>query len=89
MTEWFNLSGNATRATNRGALPETCGDAAYVVDPLDVEAIAEGLRVLAHDHALREDLIERGRARAQRYSVDACGVAAWHALRQVGDVVPA
>lgn len=46
-----------------GALPETCGDAAVLVDPLDVEAIAAGI-----DEALtrREDLIRSGRARAEQ-----------------------
>lgn len=48
-------------AATTGALPETCGAAAVLVDPLDVESIAAGL-----DEALnrRDELIVAGRARA-------------------------
>lgn len=47
-------------AAAAGALPETCGDAAVLVDPFQVRSIAEGI-----DRALeeRDALIERGRAR--------------------------
>jgi glycosyltransferase involved in cell wall biosynthesis len=48
-------------AASTGALPETCGDAAVMVDPLDVESIAAGI-----DEAIRrrDELIRAGRARA-------------------------
>ncbi|MGI9188020.1 MAG: glycosyltransferase family 4 protein [Gaiellales bacterium] len=48
-------------AANAGALPETCGDAAVMVDPLDVESIAAGI-----DEAIARsaELIRVGRARA-------------------------
>jgi glycosyltransferase involved in cell wall biosynthesis len=48
------------------SLPEVAGDAALLVDPLDVEAIAQGLGRLLHDAALRHMLIERGLARASQ-----------------------
>jgi glycosyltransferase involved in cell wall biosynthesis len=44
------------------------GDAALVVDPCDVEAIAAGLLRLAGDHDLRAELSERGRARAAAHT---------------------
>ncbi len=47
-------------AANRAALPEVCGDAALLVDPEDVEAIAVGLNRLMGDEALAEQLIARG-----------------------------
>ncbi|MGH9278423.1 MAG: glycosyltransferase family 4 protein [Acidimicrobiales bacterium] len=40
------------------------GAAAYVVDPLDADAIATGLARLATDEALRSDLVAAGHARA-------------------------
>ncbi len=48
-------------AARAGALPETCGDAAILVDPFDVHSIATGI-----DEALmrRDELIAAGRARA-------------------------
>ena len=56
-----------------GSLPELAGDAALVVDPADVEAIAAGLDRLLSDHALRVELSGRGRARAAGFTWKAAG----------------
>ncbi|MEI6689282.1 MAG: glycosyltransferase family 1 protein [Thermoleophilia bacterium] len=50
-------------AARAGALPETCGEAAVLVDPLNVESIAAGI-----DEAIdrRDQLILAGRARAEQ-----------------------
>jgi len=53
------------------ALPEVAGDAAILVDPYQVDAIAYGLEKLANDQALRERLIAAGKERAQNFSWDA------------------
>jgi glycosyltransferase involved in cell wall biosynthesis len=54
-------------ASNAGAIPEVAGDAAVLFDPLDVDAIAAAmLEVDGH----REELRERGLARAARYTWD-------------------
>jgi glycosyltransferase involved in cell wall biosynthesis len=50
--------------SNVSSLPETCGDAARYVDPLDLEAIARGVLDVLEDAALRADLIGRGLRRA-------------------------
>ncbi|MFQ5410134.1 MAG: glycosyltransferase family 1 protein, partial [Anaerolineales bacterium] len=42
-------------------------DAALLVDPYDVDAIAAGLARLVSDTALRADLTRRGVARAARF----------------------
>jgi glycosyltransferase involved in cell wall biosynthesis len=55
-------------AANRAALPEVCGDAALLVDPGDVEAMAVALEQLMSDDGLRERLIGRGLDRAARFS---------------------
>ena len=55
-------------AARAAALPETCGDAAWYVDPLSIQSIAVGLRCLAEDDQLRRSLIERGRMRAKRFT---------------------
>jgi glycosyltransferase involved in cell wall biosynthesis len=47
---------------------EVVGDDAVRLPPSSVEAWAEGLLRVASDRALREDLTDRGRARAARYS---------------------
>jgi glycosyltransferase involved in cell wall biosynthesis len=54
--------------SNTSSLPEVVGDAALLVDPLDVAAIADGLRRLADDPDLRRDLGERGLVRSAGFT---------------------
>lgn len=56
--------GTPVLTSNSTSLPEAAGDAALLVDPQDVEAIAAGLEQLLNDSALRETLRERGPAHA-------------------------
>lgn len=51
-----------------GGTPESAGEAAEYVDPLDVEDIARGIRAVLDDPALRRDLVERGRQNIRRFS---------------------
>jgi len=51
-----------------GALPEAAGDAGLLVEPGDAASLAEAMRRLASDPALRRELSERGRARAAGFS---------------------
>ncbi len=48
--------------------PEVAGDAALLVDPMDVDAIAAGMRSLLSDDALCRSLVARGKERAKLYS---------------------
>ena len=50
------------------SLPEVAGDAALLVDPGDVDAIAEGLLRLFGDPGLRERLVAAGRERLGTFS---------------------
>ena len=68
-------------ASNTSSLPEVCGDAALLVDPRDVEAIAHGLTRLIEDGALRADLIERGKRRAAEFTWEACARRTWDVYR--------
>lgn len=57
-----------------GSLPEVAGDAAVVVNPTDVVAIAAGIARVADDGALRSRLMQEGRLRARQYTwPDAAG----------------
>lgn len=59
-------------ASRAGSLPETVGEAGLLLPPDDVgEWRGAALRV-ARDDALRRELIEKGRARALRFSWDEC-----------------
>ena len=60
--------GTPVLASNSSSLPEVVGDAGLLVDPLDVDAIADGLSRLATDEPLRRELGERGRARAASFT---------------------
>jgi glycosyltransferase involved in cell wall biosynthesis len=50
-------------AAHAGSIPEVAGDAAVLVDPRDVEALAEALATVLHDEGRRRDLASAGRAR--------------------------
>jgi glycosyltransferase involved in cell wall biosynthesis len=54
------------------SLPEVAGDAALLVDPHDVTAIAAAMQRVIADPALREQLIDRGFVNARRFSWEAC-----------------
>jgi glycosyltransferase involved in cell wall biosynthesis len=52
------------------SLPEVAGDAAILVDPLDIEVMAAGLRRIIDEQDTRARLIARGFVRSQEYSWD-------------------
>jgi glycosyltransferase involved in cell wall biosynthesis len=54
--------------SNVSSLPEVCGDAAYYVNPYDIENIAEGIHKVLTDKFLRRSLIEKGLERAKLFS---------------------
>jgi glycosyltransferase involved in cell wall biosynthesis len=54
--------------SNVSSLPEVVGDAAVLVNPVNVFDIARGIREVLLDEALRADLILRGREQAARFS---------------------
>jgi glycosyltransferase involved in cell wall biosynthesis len=60
--------GTPVVAASRGALPETCGDAALLVDPADPDSFTEALVAAATDEQLRSDLIAAGLSRAQGFT---------------------
>jgi len=62
--------GTPVVASNRSSLPEVTADAGLQVDPLDIDALTEGLAALVEDTALRHDLATRGLAWARQFSWD-------------------
>jgi len=60
--------GTPVLTSNISSLPEVVGEAAWKVDPTNVEQIAAGLVRLIQDADLREELRRRGRARAREFS---------------------
>ncbi len=60
-------AGAPVLAANTTSLPEVVGEAGVLVDPYDVECIADGLSRLLRDPALREQLSQAGLARAATF----------------------
>jgi glycosyltransferase involved in cell wall biosynthesis len=76
--------------------PEVVDGAALLVDPYDVAAIAEAMRMVLRDRSLREKMIARGLERAKDFSWDKCArqvlavfdaVAGPHAKKEPGAAV--
>jgi glycosyltransferase involved in cell wall biosynthesis len=61
-------SGVPVIAARRASLPEVAGDAALLVEPLDVRAWRDGIGSISQDTALHARLRESGLARAAQFS---------------------
>lgn len=70
-------------ASTTPAVAETAGDAALLVDPLDVDALAGALERVLTDEALAADLRARGLARAAGFSWEATARATLDVYRLV------
>lgn len=66
--------------SNTSSLREVCAGAAHLVDPLDVEEIARGIRSVVLDRSLRRRLRESGLTRARHFSWDS-------AVRKTSDLM--
>jgi glycosyltransferase involved in cell wall biosynthesis len=58
--------------SHTSSLPEVAGEAAVMVNPLDADDIARGLREITTNDELRQTLIERGYQQAQQFTWQAC-----------------
>jgi glycosyltransferase involved in cell wall biosynthesis len=67
---------------NRGSLPEIGGEAAVVVDPLQVGSIAAGLERVVGDSAVRAELRQRGPRRAAQFDWTTAGRVTRQALER-------
>jgi glycosyltransferase involved in cell wall biosynthesis len=70
--------------SNTSSLPEVAGDAALLVDPHDVDAIAEAMYRLVTDEALRAELVRRGFENVKRFSWEKCARETLAVLEEVG-----
>jgi glycosyltransferase involved in cell wall biosynthesis len=72
-------------AGDAGALPEVLGDAALLVTPTDVDALATAIQTLADPaDPERPARIERGRAQAARYDWDTTAARMVELYRRLG-----
>jgi glycosyltransferase involved in cell wall biosynthesis len=63
--------------SNHSGLREVAGDAALLVDPEDTDAITEGLKNLAGNQELRQELAVRGKSRAASFTWKAAVSKTW------------
>ncbi len=71
--------------SNNSSLPEVAGDAALLVDPHDVDAIADAIYRLATDDALRAELVRRGFENVKRFSWEKCARETLAVLERVAE----
>ncbi len=69
--------GTPVVTSNVSSLPEVAGEAALLVDPLDVDALAAAIAHLLGDTALRGSLRAKGLARAQAFSWQRAAAQVW------------
>lgn len=60
--------GTPVICSNTSSLPELAGDAALLVDPLNIDALTAAMYRIVSDEALRLELIERGKAQAAAFT---------------------
>ncbi len=54
--------------SNAASLPEVCGDAAYYVDPYDIDDIAKGIYEVLTDDKLQQELRQKGLERVKLFN---------------------
>ncbi|WP_338873217.1 glycosyltransferase family 1 protein [Spirosoma sp. SC4-14] len=54
-------------ASNAASIPETCGDAAYYIDPTNIDSIAEGILDVLGNSTTYNNLIKKGYKRVKLY----------------------
>ena len=70
-------------AARAGALPETAGDAALLVDPDDAEGFADAMATVDSDDAVRARLVTGGRGRAALFTWERAAAATREVYRSV------
>lgn len=64
------IVGRPVITSNILSMPEVSGDAAHLIDPYNIEDIKKGIVKIIEDEDYRNNLIEKGRINAVRFSVD-------------------
>lgn len=80
--------GSPVLTTHRGALAEVVGDAAAIVDPEDIGAMAVELQRLATDAGWRQRLVEAGTKNASRFHWRECALATHEIYRRAAAQPP-
>lgn len=68
--------------SNVTSMPEVAGDAALLVDPMNVNAMALAMQCVATDVELRNDLVEKGKQRLQKFNWESTAERLWQTMLQ-------
>jgi len=77
--------GTPVVTSNITSLPEVVGDAAVLVDPYNIEAIAWGIWKVLEDTSLREKLRSKGLERVREFTWDRTAELTWNVLKETGE----
>lgn len=75
--------GTPVICSNITSLPEVVGDAALLVDPTDVDSIANGLTTMVESNTLRAQFRERGANRVNTFNWQRTADATWKLLQSL------
>jgi glycosyltransferase involved in cell wall biosynthesis len=78
-------SGCPVITSNVSSLPEVVGEAALLVDPYDVEALAQAMLTVLEDDELKREMSKKGIAQAQKFSWEKAGAELLAVCREVAD----
>lgn len=81
--------GTPVLTSSTTALEEVCGEAAWLIDPMDTDAIANGFCRLAADSNMCTALRMRGFERASRFNWDETAARTWRLLESERDAIRA
>ena len=81
-------SGAPVITSKASSLPEVAGDAALLVNPLEVESIAAAMRRILDEPGLAQMLRQRGRVQAGQFSWEALAEGVWETLNRIADEHP-
>ena len=75
-------SGVPVICSNVTSMPEVAGNAALIVDPFQVESIANGMEQLYKDDNLRTRLIELGHTQKKKFSWSRTAGLLWDCIKK-------
>lgn len=78
-------SGTPVICSKTTSLPEVGGDAAFYVDPHDVNSIAQALQTLTDNEKLRAQMMQNGLKQSEKFSWDKTAQLFWNSIQKVVD----
>ena len=71
-------------SSNASSLPEVMGDAGIIVDPLDVDGIAEAVSRVLGDRHLRQQMVAKGLVQASKFTWHRAAEETWGVYQKLG-----